>query len=108
MKQALKNGRGVGGGVGWGGSGNFEYREVVRLRPPFPLPFGTVHVEHLQNIFFSLALENCTNSKKYIKMIFPRFFQLLIRTSYRTSIDTTGKSILKLVNLGSLKVICQK
>ena len=35
-------------------------------------------------------------------------FQFLIRTSYWISIGTTWKSTLKLVNMQSMKVICQK
>ena len=36
------------------------------------------------------------------------FFEPLIRAIYRISIDTTGKSALKLVNLPSMKVVCQE
>ena len=69
---------------------------------PEPLRLRDVKSEVIATNHYQILLE-CTKGRK--NRPFHGLFQVVIKTSHRIFINTTGKSVLKLGNLPSLKVI---
>ena len=70
---------------------------------PEPLHLSDVKSEVIATDHYQILFTECTKGRK--NKPFHGLFQVVIKTSHRISINTTGKSAFKLGNLASLKVI---